>query len=308
MTDFTPNMSGTVALDDSTVALYDQSFIVAVGQDNMLDQFAQYRQQIGASSIKLTKYARLGLATTPLSELVEVDSAAMSDTGITLTPAEYGNVVTSTRLADIVSGGKVSTAAARITGINAGATLDKLAEAALAAGSNSYIIGGTAAGSVVASQVASGVFLNYFYNKLSRANVPKLGGDSYVAIMHDDVIHDLRADTAAGQWIDVTKYALPGEALKNEVGMFKGFRIVRDNNCTFADQTGAGTVDLYNSYFIGANALGKAESQPLQLVVRPAFDKLDRFMNFGWKWTGQYKIVDTDAAWTGVCASSVGAN
>ena len=38
------------------------------------------------------------------------------------------------------------------------------------------------------------------------------------------------------------------------------------------------------------------------------FDKLNRFVNIGWKGALEYKIVDDDALILGTCASSVGAN
>lgn len=306
MADITTNLSGTAELDNSAVLAFSQSFLIAVGQENVMDNLVQTKIDIGAKSIDLTKYARLALATTPLVERDEVVSAAMSDTQILLTPAEYGNVVTTTNLASLQSGGKVDLAAAQIVGINAGSTLDKLACLALDASSNAYIIGGTAAGSVTSGQVASRTFANYFYNKLARANVQKINGD-YVWVAHDDVIADLRADTSAGGWIDVNKYMNVGEVISGEVGSFAGFRIVRNNNATFADQTGAGTVDLYNSYFLGANALGKAVSQPVSVGFTQT-DKMNRFLNVYWKGVLKYGIIDQDGVWLGQSASSVGAN
>jgi N4-gp56 family major capsid protein len=155
--------------------------------------------------------------------------------------------------------------------------------------------------------VASDVFLNYFYNKLARASVPMIDG-SYIMVAHDDVIADLREATGTGSWVDVSKYSTPETVLKNEVGMYKGFRVVRDNNASFADQTGAGTVDLYNSYFFGFNALGKATSQEGRMVATGPFDKLNRFVNLGWYEVSAYGIIDQDALWLGKSASSKGAN
>ena len=103
--------------------------------------------------------------------------------------------------------------------------MDKLAILAMDASTNSYIIGGTAEGSVADTQVASDTFLNYFYNKLARASVPMIDG-AYVMVAHDDVIADLREATVAGSWTDVSKYATPETVLRNEVGMYKGFRAV----------------------------------------------------------------------------------
>jgi hypothetical protein len=89
--------------------------------------------------------------------------------------------------------------------------------------------------------------------------------------------------------------------------MIGGFRVVRNNNATFGDQTGAGLVDVYNSYAFGANALGRADSMPPGMVMTQT-DKLNRFINLGWKAVLEYGLVDTDAAWLFRCASSLGAN
>jgi N4-gp56 family major capsid protein len=304
---FTTNLSGVTQVDDSVILAYDQAYIVAVGQDNVMDQFVTRKTQIGAKSIQLPKYARLAAATTPLAETDDVVSVALSDAPILLTPAEYGNVVTKTNLASLQTGGTIDLAAAQIVGLNHGLTMDKLALLAADGSTNSYVIGGTAEGSVASNQVASDVFLNYFYNKLARASVPMIDG-SYIMVAHDDVIADLREATGTGSWVDVSKYSTPETVLKNEVGMYKGFRVVRDNNASFADQTGAGTVDLYNSYFFGFNALGKATSQEGRMVATGPFDKLNRFVNLGWYEVSAYGIIDQDALWLGKSASSKGAN
>lgn len=303
---FVANMSGTTQLDDSLVLAFDQAFMVANGQNNVMDQFSQYNQVIGAKSIEMTKYARLALATTPLTEDEDAGRVAMSDSKILFTPAEYGTVVTRTNLASLQSGGKVDLGAAQVVGINAGSTTDKLAVLAMSASSNGLVAGDKTEATLAGTDVCDGAFLNKIYNKLARANVPTIGG-AYVAVLHDDQIHDLRAATGSGSWEDVSKYTSL-TPLMNEVGMYKGFRIVRNNNVVYADQAGAGTVDAYKGLFFGANALGKAESQPLSVRVTGPFDALGRFVNVGWYWVGTYGIVDTDAVWVGLTASSVGTN
>ena len=307
MADFTANISSTAVLDDSIVLAFEQAFLVQVGQDDIMDSIVQHQVDLNAKSIQLTKYARLAPATTPLTETEDATSSLLADSQILITPKEYGNVVTTTKLASLQTGGKVDLAAAQVLGLNAAETSNKLATLALDASTNAYIIGGTAAGSVAANQVANRTFFNYFYNKLARSSVQKIGGE-YVAILHDDVIADLRADTTTGSWIDVNKYSNVVEVLNGEVGMFAGFRVIRNNAATFADQTGSGTVDLYNSYFLGANALGKGTSVPVRPTFTGPFDKLGRFVNVGWYGVYEYKIIDTDAVWLGQCASSVGAN
>ena len=307
MAAFTTVMSTTSTLDDSIVLLFEQSFMIANAADNVFDQLVTHAIDIGAKSIQITRYDRLAAATTPLVETDDIVSAAITDTAITLTPVEYGNAVTKTKLASLQTGGKLDLAAPQLVGMNSALTQEMLAIAALNASSNAYIIGGTAAGSVAGTQVASRAYMNYFYNKLARLSIPRINGD-YIAVLHDDVINDLRSDTAVGSWIDVNKYSNATEVFQNEVGTFAGFRILRGNNATYGDQTGAGTVDLYNSYFLGFNGLGKATSLPVHPTITGPFDKLGRFVNIGWHGVFQYKIIDTDAVWVGQSASSVGVN
>lgn len=305
---FVANMSGSTELDNSAVLAFEQAFLVSAGQDNVMDQLAQFRQQIGAKSVEMTKFARLAKATTPLGEYDDAGRATMADTQILFTPAEYGQAVTTTKLANLQSGGKVDLAAAQVVGINAGSTTNQLAVNALNASSNVIFNGtaGTEAG-LAAGDVMTPQFMNRIYNKLARANIQKIDG-MYVAVLHDDQIHDLRNATGAGSWQDLAKYTDGVTPLRNEVGMISGFRIVSNNDIVFADQSGAGTVDAYRGLFLGANALGKAESSALRLTITGPFDALGRFINIGWHWVGTYGIVDTDAVYVGVTSSSVGAN
>lgn len=304
---FVANMSGSTELDNSAVLAFEQAFLLSAGQDNVMDQLAQMRTSIGAKSVEMTKYARLAKATTPLGEYDDAGRATMADTQILFTPAEYGQAVTTTKLMNLQSGGKVDLAAAQVVGINAGSTTNQLAVNALNASTN-VVFNAASEAALAAGDTMSPAFLNKIYNKLARTNIQKIGG-MYVAVLHDDQIHDLRAATGAGSWQDIQKYSgdVPS-VLMNEVGAISGFRIVSNNDVVFADQSGAGTVDAYRGLFLGANALGRAESSALRLTLTGPFDALGRFINIGWHWVGTYGIVDTDAVYVGVTSSSVGAN
>jgi N4-gp56 family major capsid protein len=307
MAAYTAAMTTVASVDDSLLTAFDAGFLVAAEQSDVMTPFVQYKADIGAKAIEFPKYATLTAATTPLTEDEDVASEALVDSKITFLPVEHGKVVTKTALASLQTGGKVDLAAARLVGQNVGRTQNILAIRALEASANVIIPGaGTEAG-LVAGDVMTAAVLNKVYNKLARTNIPMLADNLYVAFMHDDVIADLRAGAAAGDWTDVVKYATPDQALRNEVGIYKGFRIVRNNDCTFADQAGAGTVDAYKSSFMGFNGLGQAVSKAPGMVITSS-DKLNRFVNVGWHGVMKYGIVDTDAVWTAVTASSVGAN
>lgn len=309
---FTLNLSGTAEVDDSIIEEFDAEFRVAFHEQGVASQFATLKRDIGAKSVSLPRYSNLALATTPLSEKEDVDSEALDDDAVSITPQEYGKVVTTTKLANLQTGGMADRAAARLVGINAGRTRNKLATLALDAAPVGQIIrvGNHAADNLItAADTMTGSVLGFAFNRLARKNVPGLNGGDYFLIAHDDVIHDIREQSGANSWIDAHKYALPEALMRNEVGMYKGFRVIRDNLSTILVDAGdAGTVDVYHSYAIGFNALGLGVSEDISMRATGPFDKLGRFVNMGWYGCFNYKIVEEEAVVLIKSASSVGEN
>jgi N4-gp56 family major capsid protein len=305
---FTTNLTGAAEVDDSIRLEYDTEFRLAYEEQGVAAQFATLKREIGAKSVDLPRYNHLNLATTPLAEKDDLVSEALSDDKVTITPAEYGNVITTTKLANLQTGGMVDRAAARLVGINSGRSQNKLALLAMDASTNVIVTNAGGIAAVTASDIMSGTIMGQVFNKLARKNVPGLVGGDFVMIAHDDVIHDIREGSGANSWIDAHKYALPEALLRNEVGMYKGFRVIRDNLSTIAIDAGAGAVDVYNSYFAGFNAFGLAESAPIEMRATGPFDKLSRFVNMGWYGCFNFKIVEQDALWVVQSASSVGIN
>lgn len=297
MADHTQVLTGTAELDDNAITEFDSQFLLAQAADGIADQFVTLKRDIGAKSIDITKYGQMPLNTTPLLEREDVTSTALSDEEVLLTPQEHGDVVTTTALSNLQSGGQTNVAAARLVGINAGRVMNKLALQAMDASSR-VLFGGDAVSviTVDATDEADVALLDKAYSGLSGKNsigLPQAGGD-YVSLMHDDVLASIRNGTQAGTWQDTHKFAVPGEILKNEVGLFKGFRMVRDNLSTIAVGAGAAGIDVYTSYYMGFNALGKAVSQDVTQVISQN-DKLNRFLNVGWKSTVKYQIIEQEA-------------
>lgn len=270
MADFTTNLTGIAQVDNSLVQAYAAGVMIANGQAQILEPMVSVREEIGAVSIRFSKYGRLALATTPLNEREDVTSVALADSEIVLTPKEYGNVVTTTNLSSIQTGGRVDLAAATNVGLNMGQTQDALILEALMT---------APAGNKEASAV-SGAQLDGQYTKLASASVATINGE-YVAVMPEAMIAILRAESG---WIDVAKYASAESVLRNEVGMYKGHRIVRHQG-----------VAANHAISLGANALGKAVSRAPGMVMTSGQDKLNRFVNIGWYGVFGYGLIDTDA-------------
>lgn len=302
---FTANMTSSVELDDSIVQEFTTEFIVEYNQANVMDQFVMFEREIGAKSISMPRFALLGVDENPLTESDDATSEAMADSEILLTPKEFGKSITTTRLGELQTGGRMSRGAIKLIATNMAEQRNVLATRALEATSN-VLFGGdaTSAATLEAGDDMNSALLGKIYNKMARANVPFVEDQCYVAFLHDDVIADLREDAAAGAWVDVAKYGDTIQVLKNEVGTYKGFKIVRNNHSAVAVDAGVGNVDAYTSSFLGYNGLGLAESQVPGLMITGPFDKLGRFVNVGHYGVYEYKIIETAAVFKTVTTSA----
>lgn len=308
MADFTTTVTDAGVLDADEVTIFEQAVIFSATPELVVDGLVSVSDSGAAKTFQFAKYSNLTARTTALTDGEDLTSSAMADSTVTITPVEQGDVITLARLADVQSGLKASKAAGFLIGRSAGTTLDKLGIQILEAFSTSVIYPGTAsaASNLATSDNLDAVFANRLYNKLARGNVPSMGGP-YVGLAHDDCLHDLRVDTASGGFIDVGRYANPQSVLQNEVGMFAGIRWLRSGNVTVTADSN-GTIDSYKVNVCGFNAFGKAQAGPVELKVTGPFDKLGRYLNYGWYWLGLYSVIDTGNMVQGIVASSVGDN
>jgi N4-gp56 family major capsid protein len=309
MSDMYTAITDAAVLDADEVTKFSNLVILAAQPLLVADQAATVRDSGPAKIFQFAKYASLSNITSGITDGVEVTSVALADSYAQITPVDYGNAVSLLKMADLQSGNKAAQAAAQLIGYNAGSSLDGLAITALDAfgGTQIWPNATTSTATVAESDVMDKIFAGRLFNKLNRSNVPSIGG-FYLGIAHDDVLHDLRMDTSNGGWSDVSKYADPSSVLRGEVGMFGGIRWLRSGNATVTTDGGAGAIDTYNTNVVGFNALGKAESLPLRLIVSGPFDVLQRVIHFGWNWVGEYDTVDSSNQVLGTCASSVGSN
>lgn len=300
------SITGTTEIDQSTVALYSDLIVYAATPELVATQVANVKESLNAKSITYTKYSNLTAISSALTEDDEATAVAMADSVVTLTPAEYGNVVTVSSLISHQTSGHVDSGAAYLIGRNMGTSMDGLAIAALDAfgGTVLYPNAASSANTCGLGDVMDKTFAGRLYNKLSRTNVPGLMGGQYIAIAHDDVLHDLRQDTSTGGWIDVSKYANPQSVLQGEVGMYSGIRWLRSSNVTLTSSTIAYTSKVN---VCGFNSLGYAVAQAPGIRIAPANDNLGRFVNVGWYGVFVYDTIDANNQIQGICASSINA-
>jgi hypothetical protein len=257
-------------LDDSLVELMDQEVIVSGAGINKIDAFVEYPTDIDGKSMTFTIYSKLAVATTALTDGTDVDAVAMADTSVVVTPSEYGNAITVTKLADLQTGGKGSRAAGKLTGINVSETTNALGVAALEGGTNT-----TAAATPGTTAKAD---LRAAYTRLADKKIPKING-YYVAYMNPAQVSDIKDD-----YISIAQNTNLDLATNGVVATYEGFLVVEDADAT------AGKVSCF-----GMGAIGRGASAEPELKITGPFDKLGRNLNIGWHGVLDYVLVDDSA-------------
>lgn len=256
-------------------------------------QFAQTKRwttkdqdPMPGNKVTFTIFSNLSAATGALSETGDPTAATMAKTQKSVTMYEYGNLVTTTSKIRATSFANIDLTAATVVGFNMGQSVDYIARAAFDACTASTYIK-YASSAVHATGVTSGMTLKaknvrYAYNRLQRNNVMKPDGLYYIAVVHPDVLHDLRAETGAGSWRSPKEYTDPAQIYNGEIGEFEGFRFISTSQAKIETDGGSGTVDLYTSYFFGYQAVGYAEGIAPAMGMSGPFDALQRLLNVYW--------------------------
>ena len=96
---------------------------------------------------------------------------------------------------------------------------------------------------------------------LATKNVPRLG-ETYVCFLHPHQSRQLRDDP---EFIEVTKYAAPGNFLLGEIGRLNDVVFIETTQVVNNYASGSSGALYYDSIFIGDNAFGHAISLPVEL-------------------------------------------
>jgi N4-gp56 family major capsid protein len=274
------------------------------------------RQAMPGSSVIFSIQTDMAVASTSINESVDVDAVALSNSNVTLTLAEYGNVAMTSAKLRGVSFIELSPVVANVIGYNAGISIDTVARDVLKAGTNVRYVGqATARNTVIPTDTMRATGVRRALADLRGANVATIGG-LYVAFIHPDVSYDLRGETGAASWRDPHTYSQPGEIWNGEIGAFEGFRFIETPRAPIFADAGSSTTltDVYATLFLGRQGLAKCFSVTdgngafPKVVVGPVTDHLRRQQPLGWYWLGAYGIFRQESVRRVESASSIGTN
>ena len=293
----------------------------ALRSELLFDQAADVQasnQTMPGSSVIFTIFSELAVATTPLTETSDVTAVAMGDANVTVTLTEYGNTVNTTAKLRGTAFLDVDAAAANLIGYNAGNSMDVIVRDVLAGGTNVVYGGGGATApssrvTVQAEDILAANDVRKVTAALRGANVSPWSG-YYIGFIHPDVSYDLRRETGNASWNAPHVNMDTANIYTGEIGTFESVRFIETPRTKVRTDDGDASVDVYDTYIMGRQALAKAHSfvdgnGPVPQVRRgPVVDSLMRFNPIGWYWLGGYGRFREASLRRIESSSSIGAN
>jgi N4-gp56 family major capsid protein len=302
--------AGSGQLSNQVLTSYDRVARFALRDMLIWDQFATVKPGNVTSPgtpVTFRFWTDLSPATTPLSEVLDVDAVGLSDSAVSVTPQEYGNAIIKTiriRVDDYLVGFDADVAS--LLSWNLVDTVDTLVQAAVDGGSNESLVAASEA-ATVAGDVITSSWVRQIRAILRKRNAIPFG-NLFVCVINPDVAYDLKEETGDGAWIAPHQYVDTQNIYNDELGTFGGFRFVENNRTLINTDGGSGTVDTYRTYFLGQQALAKAESIAPHMVMGPVTDKLMRLQPIGWHMYSGWDTFREESLQRLVSSSSIGDN
>ena len=244
------------------------------------EQFAVKKTELGVQpglQINFMRYNNLGDAS-QLVEGVRMQTVALTASQYAITVAEQGYAVAVSELLLNASFDDVMASSSRLLGRNMAKYLDGSARNTLMQASS--VIFGYQPPSGVRTPLspydegtlaanAAGLTGNFYFSvgavkdaveTLATKNVPRLG-ETYVAFIDPHQSRRLRNNP---EWIEVTKYAAPGNFMLGEIGRINDVVFIETTQVLQTQQS-QGSPVIHNAIFLGDNAFGHAISLPVEL-------------------------------------------
>ena len=199
------------------------------------EQFAVKKTELGVAPglrVNFLRYKNFSIDPTPLTEGVRMTTNALTAEQIAITVAEHGYAVAVSELLLNASFDDVMASASRLLGRHMAQYLDVQARNTLSAATSavfgydrSGIVGGaftnydegttvTAIADITANHKLTTGAIKDAALTLAGKNIPRLG-ETYVQFVHPKQSRDLRSNP---EFIEVTKYAAPGNFMLGEIG------------------------------------------------------------------------------------------
>ena len=287
-------VTGSTALTPAIQAIWSKEILFQAMPILRFEQFAVKKTELGVMpglTVNFMKYNNLEVdedAGAELTEGVRLTTDALSAFQYRITVAEQGKAIAVSELLLHASFDDIMASGSRLLGRHMAQSMDfqarntllgaagnsafgyRLAAPHQGASTNIYDPGIVAPDKATVDAATGAAGLEAYYltphsvkdgvEQLASLNIPRLG-ETYVQFVHPHQSRRLR-DTP--EWMEVTKYAAPGNFMLGEIGRINDVVFIET---TQVRKTNAGDVgfDTYDSIMIGDNAFGHAVSLPVEL-------------------------------------------
>lgn len=161
---------------------------------------------------------------------------------------------------------------------------------AVMSATNSVVITTNGTATATASSNLTAANTRQVVDFMKKKLVPKFDGSNYVCIASTQALSGMHADSAAGGWIDISKYTV--EFAKNifngEVGKFYLTRFVEETGY-FSNTIGLNSLQGA-AVFFGADNVYEAVASPEEIRIKVSID-YGRDQGLAWYFLGGFKIV-----------------
>jgi len=290
----TATISNQTGITNLVQTAYDKLIEFQLRSEPMFRAFADKRPvdvTSPGSSVVFQRYQDLSAATTALTENVDPDAVALSNTTtVSVTLNEYGNSVLVTEKLALESLSDVDPAIAELVAWNMRDSLDQLVRATLVGGTNvvreaaGSLSTSAARNTITSTDVLKSRDVRYIVSKLRGNSAIPYDGGYFIGLVHPDQSHDLRAETGTAAWRDPHVYAENANSniWAGELGVYEGVRFIESPRVLNATD-GASSAKVHRALVMGRQALAEAVAREPGVVIGNVTDRLLRFRPIGWK-------------------------
>lgn len=317
-------------LPDATTAVYNRSLLKRSYPYLHHQRFGtQYPLGMrNGQSMIFRRYEKLAQTTVPLTEGVTPDGTALVKRDYVATIKQYGNFMIISDFVDMTHVDPIIQQGVELMGENMGESMDSVYR--------EYLVAGTAvgfSGGANHAAVSAGFFrplvdtaIRVLRNNEAKPFTPMIPGstriasmplgESYWAICHPDVEHDIKTvDTATSGWdwgkdfIPIEQYSSHGGVLPSEIGKYRNVRFITTTNTKiWGGEGAAGTTvykndgtkfDVYACLIFGRDAyavipLQRGSGRTIIQKAGGPTDPLEQRNTVGWKSAGCALITNDD--------------
>ena len=230
------SLTTTSSISNLVTAAYDQYVRMALRSIPVMRSLADVKpvqQAMPGSSVVFSIYSDLAQATSTLTESSDVSSIALGNPSqVTVTLAEYGSAVSTTKKLNLTSFNDVDSALADIIAYNAADSIDNVVGQVLCAGTNVIYANGpsgtvpTASSAILpVDTITTADIRNAVVTLRTNKALPRIG-ELYAAYLHPRQSADLRAESGTGGFQELTKYVERTPFTAGAVGVLEGAFVV----------------------------------------------------------------------------------